>query len=96
MGSGYQITALEGRDHVFGVAFRPGCVRPFLGAAVWTITDRVVPATAVFGPDLPTTRDVPTGQAFLYEHLPDGDPRVRQAVAAVELIATDQGRTPRR
>ena len=30
--SGYQVKVLEGRDHVFGVAFRPGCFRPFLGA----------------------------------------------------------------
>jgi len=43
--SGYQIKVLEGRGHVFGVAFRPGCFRPFLGASVSMITDRVVPAT---------------------------------------------------
>ncbi len=60
MRSGYRIQVLEGRDQVFGVAFRPGRFRPFLGAAVSTITDRVVPATEVFGPDLPTTLDVPT------------------------------------
>ena len=36
----YQIKVLEGRGHVFGVAFRPGCFRPFLGAAVSTITDK--------------------------------------------------------
>ncbi|WP_327288000.1 DUF6597 domain-containing transcriptional factor [Streptomyces sp. NBC_01198] len=50
--SGYRIQALEGRGHVFGVAFRPGCFRLFLDAAVSTITDCVVPATEVFGPDL--------------------------------------------
>ena len=88
--SGYQIKVLEGRDHVFGVAFRPGCFRLFLGASVSTITDRVVPATEVFGPDLPTTLDVPTVDAFLLEHLPDDDPRVSQAMAAVELIAKDR------
>ena len=59
--SGCQIKVLEGRDHVFGVAFRPGCFRPFPGASVPAITGRVVPATEVFGPDLPTTLDVPTG-----------------------------------
>ena len=91
--SGYQIKVLEGRDRVFGVAFRPGCFRPFLGASVSTITDRVVPATEVFGPDLPATLDVPTVDAFLLKHLPDDDPRVRQAVAAVELIAKDKAVT---
>jgi hypothetical protein len=72
--SGYQLEVLEGRDHGFGVAFRPGCFRPFLGASVSTITDRVVPATEVFGPDLPTTPAVPTVDAFLLKHLPDDDP----------------------
>lgn len=91
--SGYQIKVLEGRDQVFGVAFRPGCFRPFLGASVSTITDRVVPAAEVFGPDLPTTLDVPTVESFLLEHLPDDDPRVRHAVAAVELIAKDKAVT---
>ena len=85
--SGYQLRVLEGRDRVFGVAFRPGCFRPFLGVSVSTITDRVVPASEVFGPDLPTTLDVPAVEAFLLNHLPDDDPRVRQASAAVELIA---------
>ncbi|RMI44960.1 AraC family transcriptional regulator [Actinomadura harenae] len=88
--SGYQIKVLEGHDHVFGVAFRPGGFRPFLKASVSTITDRVVPATEVFGPDLPTVLDVPSVDAFLLRHLPDDDSRVRQATAAVELIAEDK------
>ena len=93
MCSGYQIKVLKGRDHVFGVAFRPGSFRPFLGASVSRITDRVVPATEVFGSDLPTRLDVPTVDAFLLKHLPDDDPRGRQAVAAVELIAKDKAVT---
>ncbi|QKW40198.1 AraC family transcriptional regulator [Actinomadura sp. NAK00032] len=91
--SGYQTKVLKGRDHVFGVAFRPGCFRPFLGAAVSTITDRVVPAAEVFGPDLPGALDVPTVEAFLLKHVPDDDPRARQAAAAVELIAKDKAVT---
>ncbi|WP_239156625.1 AraC family transcriptional regulator [Actinocatenispora thailandica] len=91
--SGYRIRVLEGRDHVFGVAFRPGGFRPFLGASVATITDRVVPATGVFGPDLPSRLDVPTVEAFLLAHLPGDDPRVRRAAAAVELIAQDRAVT---
>ncbi|WP_425394899.1 AraC family transcriptional regulator [Actinospica robiniae] len=88
--SSCQIKVLEGRDHVFGVAFRPGCFRPFLGASVSTITDRVIPAAEVFGPDLPTTLDVPTMDAFLLKHLPDEDARAQQAAAAVELVAEDK------
>ena len=91
--SRYQIKVLEGRDHVFGVAFRPGCFRPFLGASVSTITDRVVPAAEVFGADLPTALDVPSMDAFLLKHLPDDDVRGRQAAAAVELIANDKALT---
>ena len=79
--------------HVFGVAFRPGGFRPFLGASVSTITDRVVPAVEVFGPALPPALDVPAVEAFLLHHLPDDDSRVCQAAAAVELIAQDKAVT---
>lgn len=91
--SSFQIKVLEGRNHVFGVAFRPGCFRPFLGASVATITDQVIPAADVFGPDLPTTVDVATVDAFLLNHLPDDDARTRRALAAVELIADDKAVT---
>ncbi|WP_433721384.1 helix-turn-helix domain-containing protein [Actinoplanes sp. CA-051413] len=50
---GHVVRVLEGRGRVFGVTFRPGCFRPFLGASVATITGRTLPAAAVFGPDLP-------------------------------------------
>ncbi|MGW4944298.1 DUF6597 domain-containing transcriptional factor [Actinoplanes sp. NPDC004185] len=50
---GHVVRVLEGRGRVFGVTFRPGCFRPFLGASVATITGRTLPATAVFGPGLP-------------------------------------------
>ena len=50
---GHVVRTLEGRSAVFGVTFRPGCFRPFLGASVSTITGRSLPAAAVFGPDLP-------------------------------------------
>lgn len=88
--SGFQIKVLEGRDHVFGVAFRPGC---FLGASVSTITDRVIPAAEVFGAGLPTTLDVPTVEAFLLDHLPEPDARTEEAAAAVALIAADKAVT---
>lgn len=43
---------LDGAGWMFGVTFRPGCFRPFLGAPVSTITGRVLPAAEVF-PGLP-------------------------------------------
>lgn len=91
--SGFQIKVLEGTNHVFGVAFRPGCFRPFLGASVSTIADRVVPATSVFGPDLPDAPDVPSIEAFLLAHLPAPDPRAQEAAAVVETIATNPAMT---
>jgi AraC-like DNA-binding protein len=41
---------LSGVGGVFGVTFRPGTFRRFLGRPVATLTDRTLPATAVFGP----------------------------------------------
>lgn len=85
--SGHQTKVLEGIGHVFGAAFRPGCFRPFLGRSVSTITDRVVAATEVFGPDLPAPVDVPNVERFLLDHLPAPDPRAFAAAEAVELVA---------
>ncbi|HEX6351636.1 helix-turn-helix domain-containing protein [Actinophytocola sp.] len=87
--SGYQIKVLEGAAGVFGVAFRPGCFRPFLGAPVSTITDKVVPAAEVFGTDLPERPDKAEIEAFLLARLPAPDPRADEAANAVETIATD-------
>ena len=51
---GYIVRVLEGRGRVFGVTFRAGCFRPFLGASISTITGRSLPAPAVLGPGLPS------------------------------------------
>lgn len=85
--SGHQYKILDGVNHVFGVAFRPGCFRPFLGASVSTITDKVVPAADVFGPDLPAEPDVPSVEAFLLARLPAPDPRAAEAADVVALVA---------
>lgn len=85
--SGFQVKVLEGVGHVFGVAFRPGCFRPFLGASVSTITDRVVPATEVFGSDVPVAPDVAAVERFLLDRLPAPDPRALAAAAAVTAVA---------
>ncbi|MCI2423362.1 helix-turn-helix domain-containing protein [Saccharopolyspora sp. K220] len=87
--SGHQIRVLEGRDGVFGVAFRPGCFRPFLGASVATITDRSIDAREVFGPDLPDPLDVVAVERFLRAHWPESDPRARQAADIVAEIAAN-------
>jgi len=83
--SGHQTKVLDGAGGVFGVAFRPGAFRPFLGAPVSTITDRVVDAASVFGPDLPATPDVETVERFLTDRMPEPDPR---AAEAADIVAT--------
>ncbi|GAA2395691.1 helix-turn-helix domain-containing protein [Dactylosporangium salmoneum] len=47
---------LSGLGSVFGVTFRPGIFRRFLGAPVDSVTDRAVPAAAVFGDALPAVQ----------------------------------------
>jgi AraC-like DNA-binding protein len=44
---------LSGAGGVLGVTFRPGVFRRFLTTPVAALTDRALPATAVFGPSLP-------------------------------------------
>lgn len=85
--SGHQIKVLEGSAGVFGVAFRPGCFRPFLRASVSTITDRSIEAGAVFGRDLPESLDVAAVEQFLRRHLPQPDPRAEEAADIVAWIA---------
>jgi AraC-like DNA-binding protein len=77
---GHVVRVLEGRGRVFGVTFRPGCFRPFLGASVATITGRTLPASAVFGPDLPLGRQ---SEAVLGPGLPPG--REPEVVSGLDL-----------
>jgi len=87
--SGHQVKVLEGRGGVFGVAFRPGCFRPFLDAPVSTLTDRTVDAAEVFGAGLPDRLDVPTVEAYLRARLPEPDPRADEAAdEAADIVAT--------
>ena len=85
--SNHQVKVLEGSGGVFGVEFRPGCFRPFLGAAVSTITDRMLDAREVFGPSLPELIDVPTIERFLRAQLPEQDPRAQEVADMVSEIA---------
>jgi AraC-like DNA-binding protein len=90
---------LSGLGAVFGVTFRPGVFRRFLGAPVDSITDRARPAAAVFGPDLPA---VDAGrldaeamaariERFLRPRLPPADPVGDEVVTWVaDIAATPQ------
>ncbi len=85
--SGHRIKVLDGADRVFGVAFRPGGFRPFLGRSVATITDRTLAAAEVFAGPLPEPVDVAGVEDFLTTHLPAPDPRAEDAADAVATIA---------
>jgi AraC-like DNA-binding protein len=84
---GFVVRTLEDRGRVFGVAFRPGCFRPFLGRPVSTITDRTLPAAAVFDGPPPSEVTKATADAFLLAHLPPPDPATETAAELVERIA---------
>ncbi len=49
---------IGGNSQVFGAKFRAGRFRPFLGAAVSTLADRVIPAKRVFGKEVEALRAV--------------------------------------
>ena len=86
--SGHVHRELDGRGRVFGVAFHPGCFRPFLGAPVQSITDRSIPAGEVFR-GLPDDARVETVEDVLRANLPAHDPRAEQATRAVARIAAE-------
>jgi len=48
--------SLSGRGLALGVRFRAGCFRPFWQAPISQLTDRVVPAARLFGPQVEKTR----------------------------------------
>ncbi|CAM3924258.1 helix-turn-helix domain-containing protein [Kibdelosporangium persicum] len=84
--SGHVFQVLDGRRSVFGVAFRPGMFRPFLGRSVSTITDRVIPASEVFH-GLPAKYAVPEVEDFLRANLPEPDPRAELTAQVVDRIS---------
>jgi AraC-like DNA-binding protein len=90
---GFVVRQLDGRGRVFGVAFRPGCFRPLLRRPVSTITDRTLPAAAVFDGPPPAEATAATVDAFLLARLPEPDPATETAAGLVERIATTPGLT---
>ncbi|MBP2321949.1 AraC-like DNA-binding protein [Kibdelosporangium banguiense] len=84
--SGHVFQVLDGRASVFGIAFRPGCFRPFLRRPVTSITDQVIPAAEVFR-DLPSRHEIPVVEEFLRANLPEPDPKAELSARIVERIA---------
>jgi AraC-like DNA-binding protein len=90
---------LSGRGQALGVRFRPGCFRPFWQAPISQLSDRVVPATRLFGPLVEKTRKeiicaesdadmTAHAESLLYSALPDRDPVAEQAADLVALITS--------
>jgi AraC-like DNA-binding protein len=94
---------LAGRGRAFGIKFRPGAFRPWLGAPVSTLTDRVQPVEALFG--APAARalaalldheddaaSVAAACRLLAERLPSGpDEQALLAGRIVDAIVDDRG-----
>ncbi len=91
---------MQGQGRVFGVKFQPGGLRPFLRSSISELTDRIVPASQVFGPDvLPLAtqlRALHTPQtmaaavsAYLDRHRPPLDRNTALAVSLVAAILDD-------
>ena len=91
---------MQGHGRVFGVKFQPGGLHPFLPGSVSTLTDRVVPATQVFGPDVlqlatqlrildtPETMAAAVG-TYLCLHRPAPDPNTAFTMTLVATILDD-------
>jgi AraC-like DNA-binding protein len=95
---GHVVRVLDGEGWVFGVAFRPGCFRPFLHVSVSTLTDRSVAAAEVFGADVPehavaTAADVHERAAivdrYLRARLPAPDPAAETVVGIVDRVVVE-------
>jgi AraC-like DNA-binding protein len=88
---------LEGESRVFGIKFRAGGFRPFLGSSVSALANRIVPLEQVFGNDAvqwqatmlaspDETTQITAAGSFLREHLPAPDPNVTLASQLVDQI----------
>ena len=94
------VRLLSGQGKALGVRFRAGCFRPFWGAPIAQLSDRVVPATRLFGPLAEKTRQAimcadtdedmtSHAESLLFSGLPDQDPAAEQAARMVALITSD-------
>jgi AraC-like DNA-binding protein len=94
------VRVLSGQGKALGVRFRAGCFRPFWGAPIAQLSDRVVPGVRVFGPLAEKTRQmimcaetdadmVGSAESLLFSCLPECDPVAAQVAELVERITSD-------
>jgi AraC-like DNA-binding protein len=94
------VRRLAGQGKALGVRFRAGCFRPFWGAPVSQLCDRVVPAARAFGPPAEKARQEIMGasldeemaaraSSLLFSALPPADPYAFEAAELVSLIGSD-------
>jgi AraC-like DNA-binding protein len=95
----------SGSGRVFGVKFRPGGFRPFLGRPVSELTDQTVPLAILWGPsaatamaaDLTAAPDLPAlvavAERHLREHWPVPDPEVAVVGRIVHALLYDRSVT---
>jgi AraC-like DNA-binding protein len=92
--------SMEGHGRVFGLKFQPGGLRPFFHASVSALTNRVVPASEVFGSEilalakqlrcLDSAEDMATATAaYFAQHLPARDSNSELATALVNRVLHD-------
>ncbi|HET7843807.1 MAG TPA: helix-turn-helix domain-containing protein [Xanthomonadales bacterium] len=97
-------TVLRGRGRVFGVKFRPGGFRPWLGRAVATITDRRIDPADVFGPAVAPLEHaiaacddelamIEHATAFLCARMPPPDATVERVAALAAAVASNRAIT---
>jgi AraC-like DNA-binding protein len=91
---------LSGQGKAVGVRFRAGCFRPFWEAPISQLSDRVTPATRLFGPLAEKTRQAimcaetdadmaSHAESLLFSGLPEPDPVAEQVAGLVALITSD-------
>jgi AraC-like DNA-binding protein len=78
----HSFVTLEGAGQVFGVAFRPGCFRPFLSGPVSDLAGRSVPMRSVFGREVDAV-SVDAVERLLRGDRPSPDPTAVEAVALI-------------
>jgi AraC-like DNA-binding protein len=91
------VRTLAGKARVFGVKFKPGGFRTFLGNPVSKLADRIVPARGIFGEEVETLKDIALSKLgeekrvraandFFLARMPQPDPMVRLSCDLVESI----------
>jgi AraC-like DNA-binding protein len=99
-------TTLEGQSRVFGIKFRPGGFRPFLGSSVSALADRLVPVEHVLGPSaqqwqlsMKSLQDddalIEAASEFLRARLPAPDANIALATRLVgQILQAGEGESP--